>query len=104
MNKGDFYTHYKGGEYFFDSIALPLTTQRNLTNVGEARYHDNSHDLELYIDDNGTIFINSDLPHVIYQGEDHYDTDFVWAREVDDFFGYKHITGSHHIKRFSLKG
>lgn len=95
MKHGDIYKHFKGGEYWFDCIALPLRdrklSQRFLMlmpNVGTARYHENTHDLDLYIYD-GITFIDSDLPHVIYQAEKDYNTTKVWAREVNDFFGYK---------------
>lgn len=109
MKNGDFYQHYKGGEYFFDCIALPLQdsslsflTVNKMTETGKARYHENTHDLNLYAI-GGATYIDSDVPHVIYQSEKDYDTEKVWAREVDDFFGYKHVTGSHYIKRFALK-
>jgi hypothetical protein len=73
-----------------------------MTEVGPARYHDNTHDLALYAID-GVTFIDSDVPHVIYQSEEDYNTYAVWAREVDDFFGYKQDNGKY-IKRFALKG
>lgn len=105
MMNGDFYTHYKGGEYRFQCIALPLDEVQDkskLEQKGVARYHENDRDIELFFY-NGVWFVNDDLPHVIYQSEKDYDTKKVWAREVDDFFGYKH-KDSHYIKRFTLKG
>jgi hypothetical protein len=102
MKTGDFYQHYKGGEYYFDCIALPLNGLRSARKITTARYHENTHDIQLFIDDSGTTFIDSALPHVIYQSEKDYDTDKVWAREVDDFFGYKEKDGRF-IKRFALK-
>jgi hypothetical protein len=108
MKNGDFYKHYKGGEYFFDCIALPLEVSpfskiaKEEKHTQTARHHENTQDLDLYLI-NGVTFIKSDVPHVIYQSEKDYNTNFVFAREVDDFFGYKHIIGSHYIKRFTLK-
>jgi hypothetical protein len=103
MKTGDFYSHYKGGEYYFDCIALPLKGSKRARKIQTARYHENTHDIDLYIDENGTTFIDSDVPHVIYQAEKDYNTDKVWAREVDDFFGYKDVGISYVQKRFTLK-
>jgi hypothetical protein len=110
MKNGDFYMHCKNTEYFFDSIALPLKGNSHLTRrikegmtfCQSARYHENTHDLNLYNFD-GVTFIDSDVPHVIYQSEKDYDTDKVWAREVDDFFGYKKEKNGQLVKRFTLK-
>lgn len=109
MKNGDFYTHYKGGEYWFDCLALPLKDRNLSTRVfnqtiitGTARYHENTHDLNLYLYD-GITFIDYDLPCVIYQAEKDHDTEFVWAREIDDFFGYKIKDDGSYIKRFALK-
>jgi hypothetical protein len=102
MKKGDFYTHFKGGEYYFDCIALPLEERESGEKIQTARYHDDTRDVDLYVE-NGVTFIDAEVPHVIYQAEKDYDTNKVWAREVDDFFGYKHLTGSHFQKRFTLK-
>lgn len=109
MKNGDFYNHFKGAEYFFDCIALPLRSSylskrihSMMAESGTARYHEDTHDLQLFYLD-GVAFIDSDVPHVIYQSEKHYDTDFVYAREVDDFFGYKQDANGKYIKRFVLK-
>lgn len=108
MKNGDFYRHFKGGEYYFDCIALPLKDiqlRRRLVSAvaesGVARYHEDTHDLALYNFD-GVAFIDSNVPHVIYQAERDYDTDFVYAREVNDFFGYKEGSDGSFVKRFSL--
>lgn len=104
MKYGDYYNHYKGVEYWFQCIALPLneaTDKRKLEENGVARYHENDRDIALYFN-NGTWYVDDDVPHVIYQSEQDYDTEKVWAREVDDFFGYK-IEAGHPIKRFELK-
>lgn len=105
MNYGDFYTHYKGNDYWFQCIALPLdvlASDANLKRVGSARYHENDKDIDLYFD-NGVWFVDYEFPCVIYQAEKDHDTEFVWAREVDDFFGYKGKEGRY-VKRFALKG
>jgi hypothetical protein len=107
MKYGDKYMHFKGGEYFFQGIALPLRegnlslkTVRRLMNYGTVRYHENTHDIELYAID-GAMFIDSDKPHVIYQSEKDYNTDKCWAREVDDFFDTK-FTDDGIVKKFRL--
>ncbi|MEK5323799.1 DUF1653 domain-containing protein [Aeribacillus composti] len=104
MIRNDIYTHYKGNDYQFKCIALPLNEvedQSCLVPKGTARYYENDRDIPLYFH-NGVWLIDSDLPHVIYQSEANYGTDKVWAREVDDFFGYKEKDGRY-IKRFALK-
>lgn len=107
MKYGDEYLHFKGNRYRFIGIALPMTdamseeTINSMTYVGEARYHDNTRDVSLYVID-GAHFIKSDVPHVIYQSEKDYETDRVWAREVDDFFGYKLTPEGNFVKRFAL--
>lgn len=106
MKYGDKYTHFKGGEYIFEGIALPLrtgnlsvTTVKNMIYQGKVRYHENTHDIELYSLD-GVLFIDSDIPHVIYQSIKSYGIS--WAREVNDFFGHKEENGRF-IRRFVLK-
>lgn len=109
MKHGDIYQHFDGGEYFFDGIALPKddnniqnSTKRDMVFAQNARYHDDTRDVKLYTS-GGTTFIDSDVPHVIYQAEKDYDTSFVYAREVDDFFGCKHKERGNLIKRFIKK-
>jgi hypothetical protein len=118
MRNGDFYTHFKKGtEYFFDCIALPVgdvINQRNLTKNGvalDAHTPDDvpePQELQLFTSLEGVTFISAPDPHVIYQSEEDYNTDKVWARRVDDFFGYKVTTEpvthtQHFQKRFTLK-
>jgi hypothetical protein len=98
MKYGDFYEHSKGGGYFFKCIALPIENRDKLELVGVARYHENDRDINLYQSENKVLFLDSELPHVIYQSESDYKTDKYWVREVDDFFGYKEDK----IKRFTL--
>lgn len=104
MRNGDFYKHYKGNEYFFDSIALPLpdTMKNKAKQNGKARYHENTHDVDLYFYE-GVTYIDADVPHVIYQAEVDYDTTFVYAREIDDFFEHKQLKDGQYVKRFILK-
>lgn len=104
MKKGDLYQHYKDVEYCFEGIALPLTGKGLLTgliNVKRARYHEDTHDVDIFVID-GVMFIDSHVPHVIYQSEKDYNKDLFYAREVDDFFGCKEENGTH-VKRFTLK-
>lgn len=104
MKRGDSYKHYKGGKYTFLSIAIPLQddfiTKTHLVKFFEARYHENTHDVALYTSSDGALFIDSDVPHVIYESKK---DKKVWAREVDDFFGYKSIEAGNLIKRFILE-
>lgn len=108
MKTGDFYQHYKDVEYYFCCIALPMKDEslskyviRNKINDQTARYHEDTHDLEMYVYE-GITFIDSEVPHVIYQSEKDYDTDKVFAREVDDFFGVVNVDGEYK-NRFTLK-
>ena len=109
MKKGDFYNHYREGkEYYFDCIALPVEPwmkikPSSVNPHGVARYHEDTHDIELYVSGEGVTFIDSDVPHVIYQSEDDYNTEKVYAREVDDFFGWVNATCFSCQPRFMLR-
>ncbi|MFV0915268.1 DUF1653 domain-containing protein, partial [Enterococcus faecium] len=48
----------------------------------------------------GVTFIDKDKPHVIYQSEDDYNTENVWAREVENFFGMVNVTPRKTVRRF----
>lgn len=102
MRNGDRYEHYKGVEYLFDCIALPLEGRVDVKPLKTVRYHEDTHDIQLYICDNGVTYIDADVPHVIYQSEKHYGTDLEFAREVDDFYGSV-PTKDGHQRRFALK-
>lgn len=103
MKNGDIYTHYKGNDYKFIRIALPmkddLLDTKELVKFSTVRYHENNKDFDVYTATNGSIFIDSDVPFVIYKSLVDYK---IWAREVDDFFTYINKNGSF-IKRFKLK-
>lgn len=104
MKQGDLYNHFKGTEYQFKCIALPLNTVENkevLKFIGNVRYHEDDKDIKIY-QHNGIWVADYELPLVIYQSELNYGTNEYWAREVDDFFGYK-INNGKYIKRFILK-
>jgi hypothetical protein len=103
MKTGDFYNHYKGTEYYFDCIALPLEDRKKVEPILTVRHHENTHDIQLYICESGVTFIDSDVPHVIYQSEKDYNTNKVWAREVDDFFDTVTTIADGLVKRFTLK-
>lgn len=104
MKRGDLYKHFKGGEYLFQDIALPLqdsfVNKMHLASFRKVRYHENTHDIELYASNSGAMFIDSDVPYVIYQGKEDCGTDKVWAREIDEFFGVV-ITPFNVVKRFA---
>lgn len=106
MKHGDEYDHFKGGEYFFDGIALPkddlninFDIRRDMRVEKMAKYHDGSRDVKLY-SYGGILFIDASVPHVIYQAQTDAGTDKVYAREVDDFFGYKIDENGKAIQRF----
>lgn len=108
MKRGDFYEHYKGTEYFFACIALPVKDENiprrikdSMSYVQDARYQEDTHDLKIF-ESGGAMFIDSEVPHVIYQSEKDYNTDYVYAREVDDFFGYTEDKHGKMVKRFVL--
>lgn len=97
MKNGDFYYHFKqGNEYFFDCIALPLNEfrgNRSLLEKSNLAFDAHTPDgeeprrVQLYWYQ-GVTFIDRDVAHVVYQAEKDYDTDNVWVRKPDDFFGY----------------
>lgn len=107
MKHGDIYDHFKGGEYFFDSIALPkddlnikYDIRRDMRSTQRATYHDGTREVKLY-SYGGIPFIDASVPHVIYQAKADYETDKVYARPVDDFFGYKTQPNGQQTKRFT---
>ncbi|OPD57618.1 hypothetical protein [Bacillus anthracis] len=110
MKTGDFYKHYKGKDYFFDCIALPVDEfmgrPSELEDFGlvalDAHTPDGQEIVEVKLFySNGVTFIDKDKAHVIYQAEEDHDTDKVWAREVDEFFGMVSITPFKTIRRFT---
>src|SRR5690606_13907658 len=107
MKYGDEDRHFKGNKYLFLGIALPTnpneltpSTMKELSYAGKVRYHENTHDLNIYTL-HGIYFTESDVPHVIYQSEKDYETDNAWAREVDNFFGYKLDPHGNFVRRFA---
>ncbi|MGU3372799.1 hypothetical protein [Bacillus mycoides] len=108
MKHGDLYTHYKQKEYFFDRIALPVSEftgrSNGLEDIGVASDSHTPDGQEIrqmkLLYSNGVTFIDSDKPHVIYQSEDDYNTEKVWAREVEIFFGMVNVTPRKTVRRF----
>lgn len=113
MKCGDIYKHFKGGEYTFLGISIPLQdnaigfNKGNLLESGKAKLESTLNDIPLYdyfglqsSGGAGLIFTDSDIPYVIYQS--HKD-ELIWARPVDDFFGYKEKANDELVKRFSLQ-
>lgn len=112
MRNGDFYQHYKGGEYFFEGIALPVDEVQDKRGLEKAGVAWDAHtpddveypqELQLFMSKEGVLFISAPYPHVIYQAEKDYNTEKVWARKVDDFFSMVNITPFQSQKRFTLK-
>ncbi|MCA1066609.1 hypothetical protein QTG56_26120 (plasmid) [Rossellomorea sp. AcN35-11] len=101
MKRGDRYSHFKGNDYAFMGIAIPLSDIPKEILGGmkkvSARYHEDTHNVDLYMLE-GLLVLDAELPHVIYWDRE----GKKWAREVNDFFGYKHLVGSHYEKRFTL--
>lgn len=109
MKNGDLYKHLDGQEYVFNCIALPFKDpdlskrdKERMLHTHDARLHDKVEWLNVY-QSGGATFIDSDVPHVLYQSKKDFedDTDFVYAREVDNFFGQEN-KGSGMFKRFEL--
>mgnify|MGYP001125179291 CR=1 FL=1 len=109
MRKGDVYVHFKGGEYLFDGIALPITefvgNKHELKPVCIA--HDahtpkgeNIKQVQLY-EFNGLMLVDRETAHVVYQVKIGNKKDNFWIREIDDFFGYKEVEKDEYIKRFT---
>lgn len=109
MRQGDYYLHFKGNEYYFCGVALPLSEftgkKSELMKINLA-YDAHTPDgeeiirVQLFVY-HGMMLIDRETPHVVYQAQKDYDTDKVWVREVDDFFGYKDDNGKL-IKRFTM--
>lgn len=115
MKSGDFYRHWKDKEYYFCGIALPIgETMYEREEDGSPRSLESNQvaldahtpkeqepkEIKLY-NVKGITLIDSEYPHVIYQAEEDYETDKVWARRVDDFFDYVEDHGELE-KRFEL--
>lgn len=105
MKKNDQYQHFKGTLYEFKCISLPKEeitgeVKEKLKYVGKVRFHENTHDLDLY-EYGGIYFIDSEFPHVIYKNPE---IELTWARPVDDFFGYKEVKTGKWTKRFTRIG
>ncbi len=109
MKNGDFYLHFKQNEYFYCGIALPLSeyagSKAELKEINLA-YDAHTPDgqevshVQLFNHD-GIMLIDRETPHVIYQSKVDYDTEKVWAREVENFFGYKEQENKL-VKRYTL--
>lgn len=102
MNKGDKYKHYKGDNYIFNGIALPLKEYAGCLDTIHynewVRHHEDKYDLVLYSCENGIQVIYAKVPHVIYQSQK---DDKLWAIELDSFFGFTE-TEKGVEKQFSL--
>ncbi|MFJ8528502.1 hypothetical protein [Bacillus sp. NPDC094106] len=108
MKNGDFYKHYKQKEYYFCSIALPLneftgrTIELEANGIAQDAHTPNGEEIkeaQLYYH-KGVTLIDREKPHVIYQAEVDYETNKVWAREVDEFFGMQELPSGELVKRF----
>lgn len=113
MKRGDLYQHFKGDDYRFEHIALPLCEVIIADGIGEWGIALDAHtpegeelrELKLYCTENGIILIDSEYPHVIYQTEEDYraDSGKTWARRVDDYFSMVQVAPFEFKHRFTLK-
>lgn len=106
MRHGELYKHYKGTEYIFDCVAVPIKEEdKNKFEQIDIVYDANTPEgeelrqLKLYIS-NGYYFIEGDTSKVLYYSEDDYSRGIVWARDIDDFFTYVEKEGKL-LKRFN---
>lgn len=110
MRYGQLYQHYKQKEYFFCGIALPIREYTGsdmdlaLANLAyDAHTPEDEEEigrLQLYVHE-GAYYIDRDVYHVIYQSKDDYETDKVWVREVEEFFGMVDLPTGNKVKRFT---
>ncbi|MGF7535348.1 hypothetical protein AAGG74_16990 [Bacillus mexicanus] len=112
MNKGDLYKHYKCGLYEFIGISIPLKDSLiniNATNLKKtkiAKFEENLEDTYLYEikgisnqpSNSGLIVTDTDIPYVVYKSKD---TNIIWLRRADDFFGFTKNQYNVLVKRFT---
>jgi hypothetical protein len=99
---GDYYKHFKGGEYLFQYITYPIDmshTIGELNYVLTAKHADNPEEEVKIFEKDGVFF--SDRYHymVLYK---RISDNSLWVRRVDDFFGYKKHEDGSLEKRFVL--
>lgn len=112
MKHGDLYNHHKNKEYWYDGIALPISqldkrhvavSENGVAYDAATPEGEEPRQVQLYCS-NGITFVDKETPHVVYQSEDDYDTDKVWVREVDEFFGMVKDKQGKLVRRFLKKG
>lgn len=115
MRVYDEYKHYKEGDiYVYWGIAIPLLAEdcafevHQLTKVATAKFEHNQEPVAVYdyyglprSGGAGLLFIEAEEPYVIYQKEGSEGEENLWARRVDDFYGYVDDEGVSK-KRFTL--
>lgn len=92
MRANDKYMGYDGKEVLFECIAIPLQgnmiqKKSGLIKFDEARVQGGEGKLDVYTSAHGAVFIDSNIPYVIYQTEGNYGTNKVEAMQVDKYFG-----------------
>lgn len=100
LKQGERYLHFKGNQYVYLGIALPMTisTRTLFGPFKEAILADDGKTIVPIYEENGVWFTPLDEPVVLY-----YNAEFLnkwWVRKVDDFFGYKEHDDGNLEKRF----
>lgn len=115
MKKGQEYKHFKGGQYIFLGITIPLKAtecsfeKSHLKRVGRAMHSESQESITLFdyfglpeSGGAGLIFSDTDVPYVLYQNIKDVEGEKLWLRQVEDFFGYKEFGSGEMVRRFSL--
>lgn len=97
MLRGDIYRHYGGGKYVFHAIALPISLLTESVTIDKdyKAYHTEEDIPIRVVESLGVTFVDWHGPLVIYE------SDTIWARPVDMFFGHVALGNGVWSKRFT---
>lgn len=112
LKKNDIYTHYKGVDYEYIGVTVPISTVTKTALVAPRTYMSAYH-TDLYetgainetfeVIKEGNLLITKDVrinrPHVLYISKE---TGLVWLREYTEFHEYIEV-GEQKVKRFQKK-
>lgn len=109
MRKGDIYRHFKGNDYVFLGISVPMFDidddyiKSKLKPLYKSFYSElPEREINVY-HYKGILVANTECPMVLYHRKNE-DRETIWARPVDLFYGEKHFEDGSSIKRFTLTG